>query len=809
MKHRPRWWLPTLLALLFLPACTDRGPHFSDGDIDNPTERDSPADGDLDPATDGDTQPAPDGTCVNPFPLDLGQTPLEADTTGFAHEHMGSCQTGSDSEIVYTFTLTGPVRFVFRASGFDTVLYLRADCQDAQSEIACQDDGFGFNGSRLETELPEGTYYLFVDGNRQAAGAFTLSIDALCENGQVFVASQGLCIDDPCDDNACPEEHRRICVPLGPGDWRCDCDLGYELDADQCVPDPAMAGQTCAWPAVLTPESQTIQGDTRLSVDAVSGSCASPYNSGPEHIYEITLDEPMRAGFTTTGYDSLLHLRSACEAPDSELDCQNDGIEAAGLEPRILYPGTYFLFVDSYRDGGVYHLTADFRPDPCSAAQCPQDRRCLANADWSDFECACKPGTLDIDNTCLDDPCDPNPCHESRRTRCRVTDTVAAACDCDIGFIDDPTDGCIPDPDGNRWLVMVYLNADNNLEDNGYQDLAELAEAGSTRDVHVVVLFDSYGRDDGATRRLYMLPGGWEEMAPQDEKNMGDWHTLADFGVWAVSTFPAKHHALIMWDHGDGWKHGPDNSATFKSFSRDDHSNGSKISIAQGELAQALSTITGELNKPLDLIGFDACLMGMWEVGYAASPYAQVMVAAEDVIPISGWAYHLFLPKLQNEPDSTAPRLGEWIVDTFFEATETPTTLSVLDLSALAALNEPINAFAGALMANQQRYDELDRLRDESQGCYSDEHSRDLADFSRLLHDWSEPGLAQAAQALSAQLEEQVILHNRHSSDRPGAYGMTLFFPRRASFLHPDYRAEGATWSDATLWDNFIEDFCR
>lgn len=61
-----------------------------------------------------------------------------------------------------------------------------------------------------------------------------------------------------------------------------------------------------------------------------------------------------------------------------------------------------------------------------------------------------------------------------------------------------------------NWTFMVYLDADNNLEQYGIEDFNEMEMAGSTSDVNIVVQFDrtpSYDTTNGdwtTTRRYYV-----------------------------------------------------------------------------------------------------------------------------------------------------------------------------------------------------------------------------------------------------------------------------------------------------------------
>jgi hypothetical protein len=59
-------------------------------------------------------------------------------------------------------------------------------------------------------------------------------------------------------------------------------------------------------------------------------------------------------------------------------------------------------------------------------------------------------------------------------------------------------------------------------------------------------------------------------------------------------------------------------------------------------LQSALSTVTNPAtNQPmqLDIIGFDACLMSMWEIGSVLSPYAKHLMGSELLEPGTGWDY--------------------------------------------------------------------------------------------------------------------------------------------------------------------------
>ncbi|MEM9071671.1 MAG: serine protease [Myxococcota bacterium] len=96
-------------------------------------------------------------------------------TTG---NYEGSC-SGSSLETVYRFEVDGLTSFRAYATGFDTTLYLRRECEDPASEIACDDDGGAGFDSLIERDLEAGTYFLFMDGFGSSAGDYELTLTFL------------------------------------------------------------------------------------------------------------------------------------------------------------------------------------------------------------------------------------------------------------------------------------------------------------------------------------------------------------------------------------------------------------------------------------------------------------------------------------------------------------------------------------------------------------------------------------------------------------------------------------------------------
>ena len=179
--------------------------------------------------------------------------------------------------------------------------------------------------------------------------------------------------------------------------------------------------------------------------------------------------------------------------------------------------------------------------------------------------------------------------------------------------------------------------------------------------------------------------------------NSGDGATLADFGTWAVQTYPADHYGLVMWDHGGGWS----------MIASDDTL--APAGIHMPDFQKALDTITKAANQKFDFIGFDACLMSQLAVMVTVKPYANYEIAAEELVPGFGWDYTPAINALVANPDLTVPEFAKATIDgfnTLYSTTEKDaagsydmgvTDLSKVDdvITALGEFNTAVKASTG------------------------------------------------------------------------------------------------------------------
>lgn len=245
------------------------------------------------------------------------------------------------------------------------------------------------------------------------------------------------------------------------------------------------------------------------------------------------------------------------------------------------------------------------------------------------------------------------------------------------------------------------------------------------------------------------------------QRSMTDPDTLRDFIEYSRNEYPADRYILILWDHGGGPAAG---------FGVDEMYPDSMLVPAQ--IREAID----EVGIHFDMIGFDACLMGSWEVALQLSGCGDILVASEESVPAWGWDDVGWLELLGREPDVSAEELGRRIVDDYIDGTD-PTgqdgTLAVINLAALR--EEPLEALDGfsldmEALLREGGFANLSQARAGAK-YFADEETQlvDLIDLARRAG-------GDSARALTDALEG-VILYSRATQSVENANGLSVYFP--------------------------------
>lgn len=276
-----------------------------------------------------------------------------------------------------------------------------------------------------------------------------------------------------------------------------------------------------------------------------------------------------------------------------------------------------------------------------------------------------------------------------------TTDAVTAA--------DNTTDnGDVALEDGS-WAVYWYL-CGSDLESNGgfaTNDLSELMEVELPENVNVVIetggsaVWQNDLMDADKLQRWLYNSEGLQLVDEQPSASMGEAQTLADFLSFAKENFPAEKTAVVFWNHGGG-------SVTGAAF---DEIYGYD-SLTLDEMYQAFSSVWNPSmeKQPLELIGFDTCLMATVDVAYTFSDLAHYLVASEETEPANGWYYSQWVGALAQNPSMNGEELGKVICDAYYAGceevgTQDNTTLSLTDLTKVQPLLDAYDTFGAEALA--------------------------------------------------------------------------------------------------------------
>lgn len=287
---------------------------------------------------------------------------------------------------------------------------------------------------------------------------------------------------------------------------------------------------------------------------------------------------------------------------------------------------------------------------------------------------------------------------------CACSDTTDTSPATDAAGTTDTTDtadiGSTKEAD---WAVYWYL-CGSDLESGGgfaTTDLQELTSVGLPDNVKVVIQTGGSSQwhndtvDASKLQRYVYDSTGLNLVDEQPSASMGEQKTLSDFLSYAKENYPAQKTAVVFWNHGGGSVSG----AAFDELYGND-------SLTLDELHAAFASVwdLSHENQPLELIGFDTCLMATVDVAGTFSDIGKYLVASEEVEPGNGWLYSGWMKALADNPGINGEDLGKAICDSFYAGCEKAgtadnVTLSVTDLSAAGDLFTAYEAFGAEALS--------------------------------------------------------------------------------------------------------------
>jgi len=366
-----------------------------------------------------------------------------------------------------------------------------------------------------------------------------------------------------------------------------------------------------------------------------------------------------------------------------------------------------------------------------------------------------------------------------------------------------------------EWTVLVYLDADNDLESAGITDFMEMSGVGSTDEVNLLVQMDrisgydsTYGDWTGTNRYLVtpgMTPTAANAVSFLGEVNMGDPWSLASFINWGIDNYPADRYMLVLWDHGGNWQ----------GVCWDDTSN-DNLGVLEMRIACDMVR-SNHSGFSFDVIGFDACAMSGLEVLYEISGYTDQIVASQLNEPGPGWNYQTMCSALASNPFLGAyeisVNIAQFYVNSYYVPYpgyyQTDVTMAVIDASDVPGIITALNQVTSDMlngMASKHNY--YQTAWEASAKAYYD--YPDLLDISYVLSIISPTALErQHASALYNATLSAIDCYDYYDviggEETESLHGMSIYFPR-SGYFNNAYRTSGTLFS-ALNWDEMLVNY--
>ena len=427
--------------------------------------------------------------------------------------------------------------------------------------------------------------------------------------------------------------------------------------------------------------------------------------------------------------------------------------------------------------------------------------------------------------------------------------------------------GAVPEEAGKdlrEWTILAYLNGnDKFMERDALYALLYMEESSAPEHFNLVAQLgrapqsiahpdsspDFYDKVDGdweGVRRYSVRDGKndswmgrsiWTSMGKHDgtidsallqdlgRLDMSNPEVLKDFLQWGIKNFPAKHYAVILAGHGNGFLGTlPD----YQSRTRD---------MPLPALADVFKDTIEKTGVKPDVLVMDACLMAHGEAAYQMKDSADLLVASEN-INYDCLAYQDFLGTMKErheKGESVSPKLfAQDLISACAAHEDQIPTISALDLSQMAGMKDALAKLAQALIATDTLLPVIRRTIEKAHQFVPEERHtkplsdyRDMVSFAKILvqeRDIKDQEVKNAARALLDLLESKLVIGEHHKSSSVGSqdiHGITMYLPADGFPAENDYGRVITTWSarevqpaylslslvQETGWDKVIQKF--
>ncbi len=448
-----------------------------------------------------------------------------------------------------------------------------------------------------------------------------------------------------------------------------------------------------------------------------------------------------------------------------------------------------------------------------------------------------------------------------------------------------------------EWTIMIYMAGDNNLAvDMSYA--IEQIKAVAGKDSKSPNLFVFYDGNSPSIPTLYcdfsnpdnpLYQPSYQitnKLYPAGElkrnENAADYYSLVNFVDWCVNRVEvrngdevgygrrANRYALIISGHSAGFldkglfkdetaEKSMSMTYLYELFCRLTYTKESLIENAEKANVEFKNCNEPELSpeeyeqetavllgQRLSILGFDSCVMGMLEVAYQFSEFADALIASEGIVPEAGWTYGKILGCLAQNNELETKKVAEKFVTGFIESQDaykiggvsvdmaawdfTPETKSNGDIwyPGIDNLAEAFNSLSTLLHECFRKkdliYRQMERIILQAHWkcqSYMFDQNIDLGDFCELLMKECKSFVKDFEAALSEDdvtflqsvgeqcknvlktLEQFVIVSGYSGGKYQYSNGISLFFP----WTYETFETVRSNYEDLWFYKNMNPEF--
>lgn len=329
--------------------------------------------------------------------------------------------------------------------------------------------------------------------------------------------------------------------------------------------------------------------------------------------------------------------------------------------------------------------------------------------------------------------------------------------------------------------IMIYM-VGSNLETDysiATSDLEKINPSMIDLDNVNIILYTGgtlnwHNFISNAENAIYELDSsGFTKVKTYKRLNMGDASTFASFLNYGYENYQTDEYDLIIYDHG-----GAVDGAVYDDYSYDN------LSLADFNEGLAKSKF-GRDNK-LELVLFRTCLNGTLEMANIFAPYADYLIASEEITNgAKGTSVLSFLNDVQ--VDDTPVEIGTKYIDNYHSVIKKidPTGItvdpmySIIDLSMVNEFTREFNDFMETVNV-KDNYSALTKMRSalfQYGYSYYGEIDYDMVDLYTLVS-----GLRAFSDYDTTELfklYDEMVIYNK--SSLADSHGVSIYFPYRGS----------------------------